>query len=181
MKKAIAVFIASAVTVLLGNAVTKMLFGAIGVTQTSKGWNLVVALYVFLILSAIFAFVSALVPSSLQKTCYGASVFCSGALGGFFYGGTISQNNSQIALLTAIVVGLVSGLLVWFLPSWLGLAGKVAAGICAYGFALAAGVYSISLVAVTSWLPGIIWGGICLLFLTLTIAIANNQFRSFKS
>ena len=172
-QQAIAIFLASGITLLFGNAIIEMVFGALGKTTTSDGWSYVLALYLFLSLNAIVFVISSGVNSrQWQKGLFAISGLLSGALGGFFYGGISSENNPQIAIISAIAVSLIFACLAWFFCNYFALTVRITAGICAYSFGLILGIQCLSLLAVGAWLTGAIWAGVCLLFFGLTMKIS---------
>lgn len=163
-------FIASMLGIFFIHGITEMLFGVMGTTQASKGWSYTIALFSFLCLGGSSLGVVFLTRSRKWQL-FGClvSAFFSGALLGFYYGGIFSQGDPQNAMISAIVTALTMCCLTWFLPQFFALTTTVWGGICAYAFALVAGVYSVSAIAVKVWFPGIIWGIACCSFLIVTL------------
>ncbi|MBW4622857.1 MAG: hypothetical protein KME17_26295 [Cyanosarcina radialis HA8281-LM2] len=102
----------------------------------------------------------------------------SGALLGFFYGGSSTGNNSQIAIASAVIGGSVSAILIARSFSkntsngkkrLIVIAAAVAETVLVYGFAFLAGAMAIALLSGQHLVWGTIWGMISLGSLRLTI------------
>lgn len=165
---------------LSGHAVSSMLFGALGTLAGDPAWPYVRALYGALEIAAVG--VGAGVFAQSGKTMFSMLGFRSvawivpgahcltglatGALLGFFYGGSFTDNNPVVAVVSAVISGLMGiGLAgiaeyrqIRLIPAGLQLMGA----ICTYG--LAFGLWTIASAALTTGalLPGLGWGAIAL-------------------
>ena len=175
-KTEIRLFIAGITVVLLGHAITELLFAVLGKTPANKNWNYALALYILLGLSGMAGVVWSMTKSTTwQKLGLLAASILSGVLVGFYYGGIGSGGNSQIALLSAIAIAFLAAILTWWQPELLASSLKISTVICAYGFAMTAGIYSISAITSGAWLLGLIMSGTCFLFLVLTLIMGFNS------
>ena len=157
------------VSILAFNAITTMLFGSLGKTPESSDWNYILTLYIFLASIGAIATV-AKIKSKLKiftifKPLTGGLSF---ALLGFYYGGSIADNNPQIATLSAIALGIL-GTVLSLKPALLVTAAVATiTTIAAYSFAFYAGTKAIDLFTVSQLLGGILWGTICVIYLGIT-------------
>ena len=162
------------VSILSFDAIATMIFGSLGKTQESSGWNYVLTLYIFLgslgIISTIANTQSKLkISLNFQSIPTVLSATLSFALLGFYYGGTMTDNNHQVATIAAITSGAIATILSLKQNQILGAATMPIATIAAYGFAFYAGTNAIALFAVSKLLGGIFWGIICLIYIGLTV------------
>ena len=100
---------AIAIALLVGDAVSRLIFGALGQIPNSSAWSFVLVLYGVLGLAGASAGISSLKSISLKTSRLAGtlSAVLSGALLGFFYAGSASGNNPSIAIGGAIAAGLV--------------------------------------------------------------------------
>ena len=98
-----------AIALLVGDAVSRLIFGALGQIPNSSAWSFVLVLYGVLGLAGASAGISSLKSISLKTSRLAGtlSAVLSGALLGFFYAGSASGNNPSIAIGGTIAAGLV--------------------------------------------------------------------------
>lgn len=155
---------------LVANALVRLIFAAIGQTPGEKAWNYVLVLYGFLALASLF-----MVPALLSRqrrlqrggeVGAGAAI---GALTGFFYGGYLTANNSLIAILTAIGVGVLGGLFCLLNQTGTRSLLLLTTGtITTYAFSFFIGARALALLVTAHWWAGSAWGIVALGALGLT-------------
>ncbi len=98
-----------AIALLVGNALSRLIFGALGQIPNSSAWSFVLILYGTLSLAGVSAGISSLksIPLKASRLASTSSAVLSGALLGFFYAGSVSGNNSSIAIAGAVSVSLL--------------------------------------------------------------------------
>ena len=159
------------------HAFSHMFFGGLGTIRQDPAWAYVLALQISLALAGGMTGLQALCQknaktdprwSQLGTGMIGMVASC--ALIGFFYGGDWSDNNPQVAIASAVglgLVGLVMGSGVG--PRWL-LAGLTMVGaIAAYGFFLTAGTNASTLLHGQEYGLGFLWLGVSALYLKWTL------------
>ena len=157
-----------------------MLFASLGKTPTNSGWNYVLTLYSFMAAISLSAYFATLLkqPKNLwQLIC---SLF-SGALLGFYYGGVATDNNPQIATVSAIVLSVVFALGYWQQSDLFSLLITIIASIAAYGLAFFLGTQALSLLSVTAILSGSLWGVFCVVYLILALNLAISAIAQIIS
>ena len=173
--KIVVVIVAS---ILAFNAIATMLFGSLGKTPESSDWNYILTLYIFLASIGAISFAARLrLIAIFAKSKSKLRIFTifkpltaglSFALLGFYYGGSMTDNNAQVAIITAIALG-VLGTVLGLKPNRLvNAAVATIATIAAYGFAFYAGTKAIALFTASQLLSGILWGIICVIYLGIT-------------
>ncbi|MDY6938736.1 MAG: pentapeptide repeat-containing protein [Cyanobacteriota bacterium] len=158
-------------------------FGALGKTATDPSWPYVVALMVTLSLAGIGSGIKAIASGRIGSIAGILSGVVSGAFLGFFYAGIFSDLNSTMAILGAVVGGLL------MLPVTvryrnrvlLDLVVAVAGTIFSYGFALFIGTWAIAHGSVGMHATAIPFGLVCLLYLWLTLESSAFVIRLWKS
>lgn len=160
------------------HAISVMLFASLGKTSTNSGWNYVLALYIFLATIAITDYLT-LITSRRSNLFKLISTLLSGALLGFYYGGIAADNNSQIAIIGAVLFSIIFALEYWRKSYFLPIIVTLIAAISAYGFAFVLITQAISLLSVAAIIPGAFWsifGGIYTILATnLAIASINTH------
>ena len=172
---AILTAIASASILLSSNAISVMVFGSLGKTLDNSGWNYVVALCIVLAITGLTAYLANFkkLKSKLFKSVYlFVSTLLGGALLGFYYGGTASNDNPQVAVVSAISLGLIFGIGAWQKSQAISVAAAFISALAAYGFSLYTGTQGIASLNASFNLWGIIWALICVVY----IAIALENF-----
>jgi hypothetical protein len=182
---AVLVALALVVGLLVGDAVSRLIFAALGQTAEKAGWNFVLALYASLGIAGIGIGLKTLVkPRSLLAKMAGVvSATASGTLVGFFYGGTMGgqlfailqqdspgENNPQTAIVGAVFLGLLMAVSSFkarngIVPVIVATAGTVTA----YGFAFLIGTTAIALLTTSHWFWGSVLGTVSVLYLWITL------------
>ena len=98
-----------AISLLVADALSRLIFSALGQIPNSPAWSFVLHLYGVLNLAGASAGVSSLNKISLKisRISMLVSAASSGALLGFFYAGSASGNNPNLAIAGAVAAGLV--------------------------------------------------------------------------
>jgi len=172
---AILTAIASASILVTSNAISVMVFGSLGKTADNTGWSYVVALCIVLATTGLTAYLAdfrGLKSRLFQSTCLFVSTLLGGAILGFYYGGTASNNNPQFATIAAITFGLIFGICTWQKYQIISVAAAFISALAAYGFGLYAGTRGIASLSASINLGGMIWVAVCLVY----IAIALENF-----
>lgn len=155
---------------LVANALARLIFAAIGQTPGEKAWTYVLVLYGFLALAGLSMASVLLVRQRLLQrggeVVAGAAI---GALTGFFYGGYWTANNSLIAILTAIGLGVVGALACLLNQSGTRTLLLLTTGtITTYAFSFFIGARALALVVTDHWGAASAWGIVTLGALWLT-------------
>ncbi|MGK7892000.1 MAG: pentapeptide repeat-containing protein [Leptolyngbyaceae cyanobacterium] len=170
------IWITLMMTVLLAwlsmTAFSQMIFGGLGNTRDHAAWSYVIALNISLALAGGLTAVQGwrLLPPKGHPICRILATMATCALLGFFYGGTWSNNHSQVAIASAVGLGLL-GMVVgggWG-PRWLGAGFTVSGAIATYGFCFSAGTHASALSHAHQYGSGALWWGVCLLYLIGTV------------
>ena len=167
------------------NAISIMLFGSLGTTPKNSDWNYILLLYVFIATIGIVAFIANIksrlkIWKTFSFVAAVLSVTLSFALLGFYYGGSLSDNNPQIATITAIVLGTLGTILALKKNQIVLAASMTVATIAAYGFAFYAGTNAVAYFSVSKLFGGIVWSMVCLLYIGLTINNFTNVLKSSR-
>lgn len=163
------------VSVLAVDAIANMLFGSLGKTPESSDWNYILALYIFLASLGTIALVANLEKSKLkvfqilQAIAKILSVTLSCALIGFYYGGSLTNNNLQVAIWVALALAVFGTIFSLRQNQMIFAAIAPIHIISAYAFAYYAGTKAIALFYGSRLLGGILWGLICLAYLGATM------------
>ena len=146
-------------------------FGGVGKTPGDRGWSFVVALLVTLSLAGMGAGLKALVSGRLGWVASGISGVASGAFLGFYYAGIAAEKDPQIAVVGAVLGGLLMVPVIWKFGDrvLLQLVVAVAGAIFGYGFALLMGVRALAYANVGEVANTAIFGLACLLYLGFTL------------
>ena len=164
-------------TTIFFHAVSQMVFGVIERTPESPVWVYAIALLISLGMTGITCTVMILAnkKSLFYRIFIIISGAASGAILGFFYGGTSAGGkNPQIAIISAILGALIMAISSFFfkrkfIPIILSIGGAIAN----YGFAFLIGTRAIACLSTKNF----IWG-FCLSFLSLTyIVLTLNSLR----
>lgn len=171
-------------TLLLADAVTRLMFGALGRTPAENGWLFVLVLYGSLAIAGLGTlppppsgwFFGRTTSKTSPKWRFGHRLWLGlvglwfGALPGFCYGGVWTGNDSRWAIAGAVVggmVALVASLTTRGPARWT--AFFLMSLIAAYGFAFLMGAWAIAFFAVAELLPGLAMALLTLLYLLLTL------------
>lgn len=172
---AILTAIASASILITCNAISVMVFGSLGKTADNNGWSYVVTLCIVLATTGLTAYLANFKEFRsrlLKSTCLLVSVLLGGALLGFYYGGTVSNNNPEVATISAIALSLIFGICARKQYQIISVASAFISALAAYGFSLYAGTQGIASLSASINLWGVIWSIACLVY----IAIALENF-----
>ncbi|MEO1374246.1 MAG: pentapeptide repeat-containing protein [Cyanobacteria bacterium J06635_10] len=158
--------VACITAIIVFHAVSQMIFGVIERTPESPIWSYAVALSISLGLAGITCVTmrAAREKSFLKRIATILSGVTSGAILGFFYGGTAAGGkNPQLAIVSAVIGALIMAATSFyfkrgFIPIILSVSGTVAS----YGFAFLIGTRAIAFLSTQN----LIWG-FCLSFLSL--------------
>ena len=136
-------------TILASDAVATMVFGSLGKTPESAEWNYILILYIFL------AFLGASVTvyrfTKIQFIITILLPILSFALLGFYYGGSLTNNNPQIAIITAFISSTIGGFISIKKNKIILEIITPVATISAYGFAFYAGTNAIAFFQYLAW------------------------------
>jgi uncharacterized protein YjbI with pentapeptide repeats len=171
--------IALVTALLMGHAVSQMVFGAMGQTPAEPAWNYVVALYISLGIAGTIGFVP-LKPPSIRKLLQLLAATASGALLGFFYGGSTTGDNPQVAVAAALAGGLAANFSLRWRAGRMAL--TIAAAVAAYGFAFLMGTTALAYLAALRPLAGFSLSLLTLIYLWLTLkafVLASAEIRQF--
>lgn len=160
------IFVASTATIIVFHAVSQMIFGVIERTPESPIWSYTVALSISLGIAGIACAGMSLAreKSTLKRIAVILSGATSGALLGFFYGGSAGGGkNPQVAIASAVIGALIMAATSFyfkrgFIPIFLSVSGT----FTTYGFAFLIGTRGIAFLSTQN----LIWG-FCLSFLSL--------------
>jgi Pentapeptide repeats (8 copies) len=177
----------------LFDAISRLIFAALGQTPEDSGWTYVLVLYSVLGIAGISespaprSRVSLRNPTSktrrmkidltLRNFFRALSAAASGALAGFFYGGNWTQNDPRFATIGAILCGLLAAAA----SSWKhpGIALTTARAIARYGLAfLLAAIALNHLSTQNPW--GLFWAFLSMLYIQFTITALLSLLQQFK-
>jgi len=169
-------------TLLLADAVTRLLFGALGRTSAEQGWPLVLALYGSLAIAGLGILVPCFPVTGNRRLWVGVTGLWFGVLPGFCYGGLWSQNNVRWAIATAIAGAAIALILSCTTHSPARWAAFFSLSlITAYGFAFSTGAWAIAFFAVAELLPALGLTLFTLLYLLLTLRGGWLVYRCARS
>ena len=176
--------IAVVVALVTANAFSQMIFGVLGRTAAERGWSFVIALYVSLAIAGTFCAARAMTGSRsiAGRVATIVSGAASGALLGFFYGGSTTNNNAQMAIAGAVMGGLVIAIAIIFRVGsrFIAVAVLVAGAVAGYGFAFLVGTIAITYLSVQKLVGGIIWGTLSIAYIGLTITSLTLTVREIR-
>ncbi|MGC1396258.1 MAG: pentapeptide repeat-containing protein [Coleofasciculaceae cyanobacterium] len=166
--------VAVSVALLTLNAFSHMIFGVLGRTPSESGWSLAIALYISLALAGTFGGIRAIIAN--KSSIFGritliVSGAASAALVGFFYGGSTTNNNSQMAILGAVLGGLIMAILLIsrVATRLMVIAVAVAGAVSGYGLAFLFGTVAIANFSVQNLIWGMVWGTLSLIYIAVTM------------
>lgn len=162
----------------VGHAIYRLVFAALGQTPADQAWGFVIALYVSLGIAGAASGLRLCLPWT-QQIAKSISGIASAALVGFFYVGSATGNQSEWAILGAVLSGLLMGTVKLWRPT-AAIAISVAGSVAAYGFAFLIGATALAFLSTHHFGGGLLLGSLCILFLWLTInslTIAVDEIR----
>ncbi|MBD1910699.1 MULTISPECIES: pentapeptide repeat-containing protein [unclassified Leptolyngbya] len=155
---------------LLADAVTRLMFGALGRTPAENGWFFVLVLYSSLAIAGLGTVPPPKSRLRLRRFWQGLVGLWFGALPGFCYAGIWTNNDSRWAIAGAVLGGIVALLLSLTTRGPVRWAAFFSMSlIAAYGFALLMGAWAIAFFAVAELLPGLSMALSTVLYLLLTL------------
>ena len=166
--------------VLALHAFSHMLLGGLGTTRDAPAWGYVMALQISLAVAGGFTSLQHWRPqlqwlSAGMRMIAGMSI-C--ALLGFFYGGSLTGNNPQVAITTAIVLSLMGVIIgMGWGPRGLNAGITLLGAIAAYGFCFAAGTNASTVLTTQHYGAGVLWVAISMTYLKLTLDALNLASR----
>jgi Pentapeptide repeats (8 copies) len=157
----------------LFDAISRLIFAALGQTAEDAGWNYVLVLYGVLSIAGIGH------ARSLGAFSSALPAAASGALLGFFYGGSWTQNDPKFAAIGAIACGLLTaGVSFWHHPG-IGIALTTACTIARYGFAFLTATIAINHLSTQNpW--GLLWSFLSMLYIQFTITTLFTLGRQLR-
>ncbi len=171
------------VALFAANAVSRMTFGALGRTAAESAWSFVLALYISLAIAGAFSGVRVITGSKLiaGRVATIVSGAASGALLGFFYGGSTTDNNPQIAIASAVLGGVIMAIASFRVRGgFVAVAVAIAGAITGYGFAFLMGTTAIAFLSTQQFVWGIIWGTLSAAYIWLTINSLRLAIREIR-
>lgn len=178
--------VAAMVALLTFNAFSQMIFGALSKTPSDPSWSFVIALYVSLAISGTFGAARAIIGKKsaiLGRITLIISGAASGALIGFFYGGITTNNNPKMAIVGAVLGGLIIAitLILHVGRRLMVVAVAVAGAVAGYGLAFLVGAIAIAYLSVQNLLWGMVWGTLSITYIALTMVSLNFTVTEIKA
>jgi Pentapeptide repeats (8 copies) len=138
--------VAIAVALVMTDAVSRLVFGALGKTWEDPAWPFVLLLQGVMAAIGLASATSLWAKRPLRAWAYWAAGVLTGALLGFFYGGYLNDSNPVSAGVGAVVGLLVMGLLFQIAGHhpWLRVGVLVGRAIALYGFTFFVGMWAIA-------------------------------------
>ncbi|MBE9126494.1 MULTISPECIES: pentapeptide repeat-containing protein [unclassified Coleofasciculus] len=178
--------VAVVVALLAVDAIARMIFGSLGRTPGEPAWAYILALYISMGIAGVGSGIRGITgtKSIAGRIATVMSGTASGALLGFFYGGSTTGNNPQIATAAAVLGGMVMAVISFRARNRLvAVAVSVAGAVAGYGFAFLVGTIAIAFLSVQKLVGGVVWGILSLGFLRLTmnsLTFVARDIRSFS-
>jgi Pentapeptide repeats (8 copies) len=172
-------------------AVSQMSFGVLGRTPEESSWSYTVALFVSLGIAGTFAAIRGIIYRNLilQRIATILSGAASGALLGFYYGGSSQNNNPQIAVMSSAIAFLVMAIISFYITLPYVIVTVAALGfIAAYGFTFLILSLALAYLSTQNLILGIIFSFFALCAIAMTIfclklviqEIATSGITSFR-
>ena len=168
--QALRILLAIAAFLLMGYAVTHLVFGSLGQTPSDKAWNYAIALVISLGVGGVAAGVRSRIHPPFSRIATILAGAASGAVVGFYYAGIVMGKDPRWAIAGAVLGGLLlGGLGIGFKSAWMEIVIRVAGAISAYGFAFLIGATALTMLNV-GFLPiGLLLSLVSLLYLWFTL------------
>jgi uncharacterized protein YjbI with pentapeptide repeats len=157
-------------------AISQMAFGVLGNTPETPAWSYTKALIASLLISGFGASLRRIFhqQSILEQLITTLSGTASAALLGFYYGGTIQNNNPEFAVISALITSIFAAVLCFIFTHGLVRVFVAVAGfISNYGLAFLSSSLAFAYLSTGNYLFGTVWSIITLLLLTLTMRSLN--------
>jgi Pentapeptide repeats (8 copies) len=134
------------VAIVMTDAVSRLVFGALGKTWEDPAWPFVLLLQGVMAGIGLAMALTLFAKRPLRLWAYWATGLLNGALLGFFYGGYLNNSNPGAAAIGATIGFLGMGILVRFAGSqpWLRLGVSMGSAIALYGFTFFVGMWAIA-------------------------------------
>ncbi len=97
--------------VIMGDAITRLIFGTLGQTSESSAWPFILLLFAVLMTAGAAVALNTFAKAPVGRWAGQLIGILAGALMGFFYGGQLTANNALVALLGMVIGGGVIGLI----------------------------------------------------------------------
>lgn len=178
--------VAVSVALLTFNAFSQMVFGALSKTPSDPSWSFIIALCISLAISGTSSAARAILgkkSSIVGRITLIISGAASGALIGFFYGGITTNNNPKMAIVGAVLGGLIMAitLILRVGRRLMAVAVAVAGAVSGYGLAFLLGAIAIANLSVQNLLWGMIWGILSITYIALTMVSLNFTVTEIKA
>jgi hypothetical protein len=161
--------VAIGVAFVMTDAVSRLVFGALGKTWEDPAWPFVLLLQGVMAAIGLTSAMSVWAKRPLRAWAYWAAGLLTGALLGFFYGGYLNDSNPGTAAVGAII-GLVGmGILFWIAGHhpWFRVGVLVGRAIALYSFTFFVGMWAIAAWSTMNLLMAFGLSGLCLIALWL--------------
>ena len=181
VRLAIATLLLWGLAALMFHAVSSMVFGAMGTLPGQPAWPYVLALYSVLAIVAVGSGVQMLrTPIAiLARLCIGSA---NGALVGFFYGGSVMNNNPVSAVIGAVTLGILGLVLVgWLRTSLVSASSALLGAIATYGFTWMVWIAASDHLTTGHWNRGLVLGCLAVLAIGITLRMLINSWQLVSS
>lgn len=164
------------VALLLFDVLSQLIFASLGQTPADPGWTYVLVLYGILGIAGMGT-VAKFKPLSVFFRIMSAAA--SGALLGFFYWGSWTQNDPKFAIAGAIACGLIAAGASFWNCQAITIAVTTARAITRYGFAFLIAAIAINYLSTQNpW--GLLWGFLSMLYIQFSITALLSLVHQFK-
>ena len=178
---AVLVAVAAIVAVLMGSAVARTVFSALGEPVGGQKGSYIVALLVSLSLAGAGTGLTILMPRRFGIVANALSATASGALLGFFYGGLAAGKNPAFAVAGAVIGGILMGAgSLRFRTGAAAVAVAVAGAVGGYGFAFWLWTVALAFLTGGRLIEGIFLSGLSLGYIGLTVSSVRLAVKKIK-
>ena len=178
---AVLVLVAAFVAVLMGSAVTRTVFSALGEPVGGRKWSYILALLVSLSVAGAGTGLKTFMPRRFGIVANTLSATASGALLGFFYGGLAADKNPPFAVAAAVIGGILMGAgSLRFRTGAGAVAVAVAGAVGAYGFAFWLWAVALAFLTGEKLVEGIFLSGLSLGYIGLTVSSLLLALKEIK-
>lgn len=164
-------------------AFSAMIFASLGATAESVQ-SYILALAISLAIAGAFSGVRAMTgsQSGFGRVATIVSAAASGALLGFYYGGTATDNNPKIAIAGAVFGAVVMAIAISLVRRrFVAVVVAVAGAVAGYGFAFFVGAIAIAHFSTQNLIIGVAWGSLSVGYIWLTINSLILMVREINS
>ncbi len=177
----ILVTVAMIVAFLMASAVTRTVFSSISEPVGGRNWSYILALLVSLSMSGAASGVRIVIASQFRPVAFVFSAAASGALLGFFYGGIAANQNPQVAIASAVVGGVLIGVVSLRVRTGaVGVAIAIAAAVAGYGLAFWLWARALAFLSTQRLVWGIFLSVLSLAYIGLTISSLSLALKEIK-